>query len=243
MKLIISLVILIATFTSVNSEEISEELKTEFFIASGITAIQDNSFFLLAIRPVFKYMRITADMDIRFLFANSGIRKEDWNELRDLSNLVREIKYENEGLFLRGGNIEEITLGHGLLVKRYYNTQPADFERKFGRQFKVDFGSVGLEDFGNDVFDERVEAVNIFFMPSDILGKSFFHSIKMNGIVISDSIPSKNKYWYDSRTDKVYPLSGSDQLGGFSAGLDFQLIKSPDSDFCIYTEVAQIRDK
>lgn len=54
------------------------------------------------------------------------IRREDWDEPSDVAHVLREITYKNGGVSLRAGELADVSLGHGTIVRRYHNATDPD---------------------------------------------------------------------------------------------------------------------
>jgi len=57
------------------------------------------------------------------------IRREDWDEPSDVAHVLRELSYKNGGLDVRAGELHEVSLGHGTLVRGYHNSLDPDHLR------------------------------------------------------------------------------------------------------------------
>ncbi|AKQ63184.1 hypothetical protein A176_000096 [Myxococcus hansupus] len=88
-----------------------------------------------------------------------GLRREDWDELSDLGQVVRMLRIGKEGrpVYLRIEPFSEETLGRGYLVNRYSNTLAPDYHPAGGSLTFVK-GAVRAEILASDVLAARIFA-------------------------------------------------------------------------------------
>lgn len=98
-------------------------------------------------------------LDIVVRWNDDGIRKEDWDftELQTWINLIRYIRWGQKGtpsLYFKIGLLEDSYLGHGFIMKNYYNLSADDMAhkiRKVGLEFCLDKGIAGFEFITNSL--------------------------------------------------------------------------------------------
>ncbi len=90
---------------------------------------------------------------------SGGLRREDWDELSDLGQVVRMLRIGQEGrpFYLRIEPFSEETLGRGYLVSRYSNTLAPDYHPAGGTLTFVK-GAVRAEILASDVLAARIFA-------------------------------------------------------------------------------------
>jgi len=87
------------------------------------------------------------------------LRREDWDELSDFGQLVRELRVGREDgqLQLRAGGFSTWTLGAGWLINRYNNDLSPDYHPA-GAHFVAYLGPTRVEVFASDVLAARLFA-------------------------------------------------------------------------------------
>lgn len=87
--------------------------------------------------------------------------------LDDLFKKILFISYGSKGenVFIRIGNIPDMTLGHGFIMDRYSNMLGFPAIRKVGLQFDLDFGYWGFESAVADLSRSRLFGGRIFVRP------------------------------------------------------------------------------
>ena len=90
------------------------------------------------------------------------LRREDWDELSDMGQVVRMLRIGQEGqsFFLRVEPFSEETLGRGYLVNRYSNTLSPDYHPA-GGTLTVVKGGVRAEVLAGDVLAARLFAAEV----------------------------------------------------------------------------------
>lgn len=90
------------------------------------------------------------------------LRREDWDELSDLGQVVRMLRIGQEGqaFFLRVEPFSEETLGRGYLVNRYSNTLSPDYHPAGGTVTFVK-GGVRAEVLASDILAARLFAAEV----------------------------------------------------------------------------------
>ena len=87
---------------------------------------------------------------------------------RDLALKVKYFEYGTQlqdPFFIKVGNLEDITLGHGLIMQNYANDTSFPAVRRLGLDTGLDLGSGGFELMTNDVTDPEIVGARLFFRP------------------------------------------------------------------------------
>ncbi len=98
------------------------------------------------------------------------IRTEDWDEVSDWARLLAFVQLGRHGdpYYLRYGELNGVTVGHGSLVNRYFNS--VDIDHYHGGVFgSVDLGLVGGEALLDNVFDPELLVGRAYVRPFDPL--------------------------------------------------------------------------
>jgi hypothetical protein len=131
----------------------------------GMTMIDGANYYTMTLAPEvqFEHWAFGLDASIR-LDEQGNLRKEDWQNFDALVRKIRYVRYSSDlqGLFgqtragkegkvfIRLGQLENITLGDGSLVRNYRNNASYD-GRKVGAEFKVMTSDWRIEGFASNV--------------------------------------------------------------------------------------------
>jgi len=116
--------------------------------AVGASVINGVNYQFLSLRPDISIGKFGIGLDLSIYFdADGNIRKEDWDQGADI---VEKIYYVRWGLpgdpfYIRAGNLSPVTLGYGLVMRRYTNSIEWPSVRRVGMQMEVHAGSIGVE--------------------------------------------------------------------------------------------------
>jgi hypothetical protein len=100
---------------------------------------------------------------------NSGDYPDGWKYLA--IDLALKIKYFEYGtqfqdpFFVKIGNLEDLTLGHGLIMRNYANDTDFPSVRRLGFDMGLDAGVGGFELVANDLTDPQIFGGRLFFRP------------------------------------------------------------------------------
>lgn len=130
---------------------------------------------------------------------------------KDLALKVKYFEYGTQledPFFLKVGNIDDFTLGHGLVMRNYANDTEFPSVRRLGFEIGVDSGATGFELVANDLTDPEIFGGRVFFRPGGKDGK-----LALGASAVADIDPA-------SMTD---PALGIDNLMLFAGGVDIDL--------------------
>ncbi len=87
--------------------------------------------------------------------------------LRDLALKIRYIEYgrQRDPFFVKVGNISDMTLGHGSLVRRFANDTDFPAVRRVGVNLGVDAGKAGFEALTADLAEPEIFGGRLYFRP------------------------------------------------------------------------------
>ena len=101
--------------------------------------------------------------------------------LTDLMLKIRYVEYgkQRDPFFLKIGNLNDMTIGHGILMQNFANDSDFPSVRRTGLNLGFDFTSVGFETVVNDLANPQVFGGRFYFRP---LGKSFPAAIGVSSV-------------------------------------------------------------
>ncbi len=123
--------------------------------AAGATVIEDQMYQYISFRPELCFWKFGVGFDLPVYFdADGNMRDEDWDfdETNDVLNKIYYIRYGQPGetFYARVGALENITLGYGLIMKRYTNALEWPQRRRIGMHSQLNIGGFGWEGVIND---------------------------------------------------------------------------------------------
>ena len=116
--------------------------------AVGAATINGENYQYFSLRPDISFWKFGIGLDLSLYFDSDGnVREEDWDEASDYMEKIYYIRYGKPGdhLYLRGGSLSPITLGYGLIMKRYTNAIEWPQVRRIGLQTEMNFGKLKIE--------------------------------------------------------------------------------------------------
>ena len=121
--------------------------------AMGATVINGVSYQYFSLRPDIPVWKFGIGLDLSFYFdADGNLREDDWDEGADIIDKIYYVRYGKHGdrLFVRAGSLAPITLGYGLIMRRYTNAIEWPQVRRIGMQNEVNLGAYHLETVVNN---------------------------------------------------------------------------------------------
>ncbi|PKL05996.1 MAG: hypothetical protein CVV53_06590 [Spirochaetae bacterium HGW-Spirochaetae-9] len=97
---------------------------------------------------------------------------DTWLALKDTAeDLILKIKYLEYGqplddpFFVKVGNLKNLTMGHGLILRNYRNDSDFPSIRRTGINTGIDFGGFGFEALANDLPFPEIFGARLYFRP------------------------------------------------------------------------------
>lgn len=116
----------------------------------GAVTMDGQTWTQIALRPDIPIGKLGIALDLTLYFDEDGdIRKEDWNEPKDLIDKIYYIRWGHKGdpVYLKAGALDDVTLGYGMLVRHYSNAVQYPAVRRLGGEFDLTIGKPQLEGF------------------------------------------------------------------------------------------------
>ncbi len=203
----------------------------------GAVSVDGKTYYMMSFGYDLALGKFGLGVDVRLLWNDDGIKQDDWNNLsKSLENMFKYVRYGHKGedIYMKVGIINEASLGHGFLVRRYSNVGIDVYTRRFGTEFDLNFGSFGLETITNDVAWERFGAGRVYM---NLVPK--FLQVGVTGVY--DANPAKDKLKspgipYNSTDPQAAPLT----VYGADAGIS--LINTDFFSVLVYGDWAKYKD-
>ncbi|MGD0727111.1 MAG: FecR family protein [Spirochaetia bacterium] len=134
-------------------------------------------------------------------------------------DLLLKIKYiewgqQRDPFFLKVGSLNDITIGHGLLMRDFANDADFPSVRRIGVNLGLDFGGFGLEAMVNDAADPEVFGGRLYIRPIPSFKLAFGFS------TLVDINPARD--FFDMSTGAVGPVPAGSPLF-INPGVDLDL--------------------
>lgn len=167
------IIILLPMILSAQDSDLPEQHKAGFGIGGMVGSVTFGSTTYSQIRllPELTYWKFGLGFDIDLLIDEDGnIRKEDWDETKDLINKIYYIRYAQKGepIYAKVGGFTDYTLGHGLIMNNYTNMLLYPDQRNIGVMAGFNLPlplKPGGEAFTSNVLKNEILAANAHFQP------------------------------------------------------------------------------
>ncbi|OGF45069.1 MAG: hypothetical protein A2452_00615 [Candidatus Firestonebacteria bacterium RIFOXYC2_FULL_39_67] len=202
----------------------------------GAVSIDGKTYYMMSFLYELTLGKFGAGFDIRLLWNDDGVKEDDWKDWqKSAQNMFKYIRYglKGEPLYVKLGVLNDSTLGHGFLVRRYSNIGIDLNKRTFGLELDIKQGAIGLEGLTNDIMKRRLYAGRLYY---DIIPN--FLQAGVSGVY--DINPAEDKYQLVG-TDKV-ALPEAGPLVEYGADVGISLIKTPILSALIYADYGIFRD-
>lgn len=148
----------------------------------------------------------------------------------DLFKKILFLSYGSKGdkVFIRLGNIPDITLGHGFIMDRYSNMLNFPAIRRIGLQFDIDFGYYGFETAVADLSRSRIIGMRHYFRP--LYGTFLLGNIALGVSGVVDLEPY-------SISNQVF--EGNPSVFFLGADVDFPVVDIGVFSLIIFSDIAK----
>jgi hypothetical protein len=128
--------------------------KVRFNGAIGMVIIDGKAYQQFALRPDIPFGKFGVGLDLTFRFDENGQFKDDeWKHGKDYLEKIYYIRYGLPGdpFYARVGALDNVTLGYGLIMKRYCNTIQYPEVKRIGVYTEGEFRKVGWQAMMNNL--------------------------------------------------------------------------------------------
>lgn len=216
----------------------------------GTVTIDRKIYSKAIIQPTFNIGKLKMSLYLPIVYQTNLFNQEDWyhpqgnnewsfgsdqKEYKDiamdiLSDLVLKIRYikwgqQRDPFFFKVGNINRVTLGHGILMKNFANDANFPAIRRVGLNLGFDTGNFGLETVANDLADPEIFGARLFIRP---IGKFTFG---LSGAVDINPDSAIDPESVDPKYSETIFLTAA-------ADLDFPLMENDIFSFIFFTDIA-----
>lgn len=120
----------------------------------GMVIINGKVYQQFGLRPDFPFGKFGVGLDLTFRFDPDGNFKDDeWDEGRDYLEKIYYIRYGQPGdpFYLRVGALDNVTLGYGIIMRRYSNTIQYPEVKRVGAYCEGGAGRIGWQAMLNNI--------------------------------------------------------------------------------------------
>ena len=202
----------------------------------GAVSIDGKTYYMMSLNYDLALGKFGLGFDVRLLWNDDGIKEDDWKDWqKSVQNMFKYIRYgvKGEPLYLKLGVLDDSTIGHGFLVRRYSNIGIDLYKRTFGLELDIKQGMIGLEGLTNDVMNRRLYAGRLYL---DLIPN--FLQAGVSGVY--DLNPVADKFVLVGTTRVALPEAGP--FVEYGADLGISLIKTPLLSALVYADYGIIRD-
>ncbi|HUX12189.1 MAG TPA: FecR family protein [Spirochaetia bacterium] len=229
----------------------------------GVT-IDGVTYSKLVLGPHFQIGKLKAALYLPIIYSSNVLDPADWyrpngnNEwsfgsdqstfiagaqdfLTDLMLKINYVEWGNQRdpFFFKIGNLNDMTLGHGLLVRNFANNADFPAVRRTGLNLGLDFKSVGFETVVNDLANPEIFGGRFYMRP---LGKSFPLALGLSAV--TDLSPASEVPTLPAGTSPSVAQAYADAVTAnplfltIGADLDFPLAESDRLSAILFADVA-----
>ncbi|MDD3626885.1 MAG: tetratricopeptide repeat protein, partial [bacterium] len=195
----------------------------------GSTTIEETNWFTIKFEPELDYKNFGMQLSFRYLLNEDGdVRKEELDHHKIIQRLRLGREYGPIMAYI--GNIEDVSIGYGFIVRGYMNRLSEDEQRIGGRFIlQTKRGTIGFESLVNDLEDPTFYAGRFYFGKFGRRSNSFLQRFELGMTIATDTDPDLNPETTDSLT-----VAGGDILMYLGSRNMFS--------FALFGEGAQIQD-
>ncbi len=209
----------------------------------GTITIKGNTYSKAIAQPTFNLGKLKLSLYLPIVYNTDMFNPDDWykpegnNEwsfgfdkegykditLDALSDLFLKIRYiewgkQRDPFFFKVGNINSVTLGHGILMRDYANDKDFPAIRRVGLNLGLEGKKIGFEAVANDLPIPEIFGTRIYFKP--------FWKLALGLSSVVDIDPDGN----DLYTDDKFVTAAAD--------IDFPLIENDVLSFILFSDIA-----
>lgn len=203
----------------------------------GTVTIDGDTYSKAIVQPTFNIGKLKLSLYLPIVYQTDLFDPNDWhkpegnnewsfgfdqNEIKDiamdfLSDLFLKIRYiewgkQRDPFFFKVGNINSVTLGHGILMRDYANDMDFPAIRRVGLNLGIDKGGYGFETVANDLADPEIFGSRFYFRPVGKLAFGLSSVVDINADEAADTVVPHDTVILTAAADLDFPLMENDIL-------------------------------
>ena len=216
----------------------------------GTVTIDGDTYSKAIIQPTFNIGKLKMSLYLPIVYQTDLFDPDDWyhpegnnewsfgadqEDVEDIamdfmSDLFLKIRYiewgkQRDPFFFKVGNLNNMTLGHGILMKNFANDANFPSIRRVGLNLGIDRGGYGFETVVNDLADPEIFGSRLYFRPVGKLAFGISSAIDINP---------------DESADTLYPVPSDTMFFTAAADLDFPLMENDILSFIFFADIASM---
>ncbi|MFQ3620186.1 MAG: FecR family protein [Spirochaetales bacterium] len=236
-------------------------LKDRLAMEAGSVTLNQQTYSRLILQPTFSIGKLNAALYLPIIYSGDLFNPDDyfkpkgnnewsfgtdknWNKepqegvrdlLRDLALKIQYIEYGSlrDPFFFKLGNIHNITLGHGALVREYANDTEFPALRRIGVNLGIDVGLAGIEALTADLAEPEIFATRLYLRPFYPLRWALGLSLAMDTNPAGDLPSTLGSIPVSPVIAAVDPMPVT-----FSLDVDIPIIEGDFLSFVLFADVA-----
>ncbi|MEW5817552.1 MAG: FecR family protein [Spirochaetota bacterium] len=226
-----------------------------FGMEMGTLTVENETYAKAILQPHFNIGKLKLSLYLPIIYQSNLFDPKDWYHPKGndewsfgtdktgalaivsdlLSDLALKIRYiqwgeQRDPFFFKVGNLNNMTLGHGILMYYYANDKDFPAIRRIGINLGMDFKAIGFEAVVNDLADLQIMGGRFYFRPAP---KSFPMAIGFSSIV--DIKPSAALPQADPENPVLY---GDPIFWNSALDIDFPIIHTKPFSFILFADIA-----
>ena len=229
----------------------------------GALTIGDETYARAVFTPTFSFGKLRMSLYLPFIYQTNLFDSDDWykprgnNEwsfgtdqdgdavdiIRDIAtDLALKIKYiqwgeQRDPFFFKIGNLNNITIGHGLIMKNYANDLEFPAIRRLGVNIGVDRTKFGFEGMVSDATEPEIFGGRIYLRPA---APAFPLTIGLSGILDIDPAGDLPDAIFGDTAESASDIIGSPILIETGLDLEYPFIESDIFSLIMFGDAAAL---
>ena len=220
-------------------DPVMEFLRDYLGFEIGSITINGETYSKAVIQPEFQLGKLGLSLYLPIIYKNDMFDPEDWHHpdgndewsfgfdvareggnwmditadvLSDLFLKIRYVKWGDirDDFFFKVGNLNDLTVGHGMFMYNYANDADFPSIRKVGFNLGLDFGKLGFEAVVDDLAKPEIFGGRVYFRPFGdfmAIGVSSITDIMPGGVLSSDEAANNgNPLFINAGIDLDFPI-------------------------------------
>ncbi|MCC7431151.1 hypothetical protein IT568_09935, partial [bacterium] len=217
--------------------------------AVGATIVDGEIVNSIGIRPEFAIGKLGIRLDLSVYVDKDGkIKDQYWDEPGDYLEKIYYIRWGQKGdpFYVKGGQLDNVTLGYGLLVNNYTNSVEYPNRIRVGTQLGLDYGNWGIDAFQNNFreLDNKGSLLGIrgFYRPVSLLevGATFATDNDQNANVAFRESVKDAKELNPGNTTLDGFLKAEPTISGFVLDAGMPILQMEGLNLTVYTQFAKL---
>ena len=245
-------------------EPVLDWLRDVFGMELGTVTIGDTTYSKAVLQPTFGTGKFKLSLYLPIIYETNLFDPEDWYHpagndewsfgtdyeeweteplggvldiFDDLFLKIRYIQYgeQRDKFYLKVGNLNNMTIGHGILMRDYANDADFPSIRRVGVNMGLDLGVFGFETVVSDLTEPEIMGARLYFRP---LPDTFRLAFGLSGIVDIDPAGVIPEFLLDGTGNPNFANTGDPIFINTALDIDFPIFESEGFSFILFGDIA-----